>query len=233
MIRRLTLTAAIICALCLSLGAQAAPKNTTAKGKQGQTTSKSASKQAPKTATKPAPTASAPSAPAASVQGDPMVVDPRILARALKLDGSQTPRYNALVSRHNAEYRKLNALKTPDRTTRIADLRKQFRTDLQQILTPEQTKRMTEMRPMDVVMARLAVELGLSADQEQALRTTLDRRQADLKEMMDKAQKENWSEDKKREAMTALKEQMDTEIKGILTPEQLKKMNSRAMSPTR
>ncbi len=226
MVSRLSLATLLACipALCLAAGAttKTAPP---AKGKQAQSVTKPATKTTQKTKASPAADA--------SVQGDPMVVDPRILARLLQLENSQTPRYNALVARHNAEYRKLNALKTPDRSTRIAELRKQFRANLQQILTPEQTKRLTDMRPMDVIMARMAVELGLSVDQEQALRATLDRRQNELKEMMETAKKENWSEEKKREAMSALKEQMDTEIKNILTPEQLKRMNSRVKSPSR
>jgi len=155
------------------------------------------------------------------------------IQKQLNLTEDQKMKYKSLnedFRKNMMDLRKKDDITVKEWRTRMSDLQKKHRMDMQSVLSPDQKNRIEKMKAdrkqiaeidARARMEKMKIQLGLSNDQ-------MDKLKNQRMEMMNnmKAMRENGSIDmmKKREEMKAMMEKRKAEMKSILTDEQRKKM---------
>lgn len=152
----------------------------------------------------------------------------RRLTRRLELNEDQVALARPILLRHAPSPGTLRALSREDRHARMADIRTAVRSDLEEVLTPDQLERFDAMRfrhrrghgarGLEHRLERMTELLELTTDQADRVRSVFDAahtRRAEIRELDGEA---------RRDARQALKSEVRASLSEILSEDQMARL---------
>lgn len=150
------------------------------------------------------------------------------LRTELNLTPDQVSRLEAIRQAHQTQRRAIMAdtsLTREARRARLMDLRKSTHDQMMAVLTPEQRTKLQQLREQRkaAFFDRMATELGLTADQRTEVKAIHDQKMADIAAVRADA---TLTPEAKRARIREIRAAAMERLRGVLTPEQLAKLDS-------